>query len=341
MGIKKIDIIKLFSIVCFLLISHTIIQAEGSKKISDSSSPTSYPKPTINFSPLATVSGGEILFFEITDTKEGDLNNYQLLRDISFGQAPLAGNQKILNKNFITWTLKQNGITPQNDNIICPEKLVIKRNSTPLNWEALNKEIQKQIVSTSPHPPESLIIGDLSVSPNFFIPQGKTEFRINLRQTRNGLGNIPISADVIVDGRVVKKIPSVVKVDLKVLAPRVLRSILKGEQIMPGDFEFFESQYSLLPSGILTDQYQYQNLIAKKNLSPGEFLTINSVEHPYLIKQGQEVLMVIEKGAMKITAKGIANQRGRVGELIHIINPTSKKMVLGRVEEEGIVRVLF
>ena len=47
--------------------------------------------------------------------------------------------------------------------------------------------------------------------------------------------------------------------------------------------------------------------------------------------------MIIEKGMIKITAKGIARQRGGIGDVIKVMNVGSRKLVKAEIIDSSTV----
>ncbi len=72
----------------------------------------------------------------------------------------------------------------------------------------------------------------------------------------------------------------------------------------------------------------------------------NTIKMDYLdtkevIRRGDMVIIMAEKGGLKVTTKGIAKDNGSSGEMIRVENIRSGKVITGRVVEPGIVKVDF
>jgi flagella basal body P-ring formation protein FlgA len=84
---------------------------------------------------------------------------------------------------------------------------------------------------------------------------------------------------------------------------------------------------------------------ARHTLLPGHMVLLTDVEdqaappqHP-VVKPQDAVRLLVKVGGLKVTAAGQALQEGRVGQLIRVQNVDSKKVILGRVVEAGLVEV--
>jgi flagella basal body P-ring formation protein FlgA len=60
-----------------------------------------------------------------------------------------------------------------------------------------------------------------------------------------------------------------------------------------------------------------------------------------LVKRGQIVTLMLEGQGFRITTVGQAGDDARRGDAVRVVNLTSKREVLGRVEGPGLVRVPF
>jgi len=82
----------------------------------------------------------------------------------------------------------------------------------------------------------------------------------------------------------------------------------------------------------------------KRPLRPGQVIAAGDVEDPadggaVAVKPRQSVRMVVHLGPVNVVAEGEAQQEGRVGQTIRVVNRASKKVVIGRVSGPGVVEV--
>jgi flagella basal body P-ring formation protein FlgA len=70
-----------------------------------------------------------------------------------------------------------------------------------------------------------------------------------------------------------------------------------------------------------------------------EILTQNSIDKPVLMKRGSAITLVFETGSLRVETLGVAEEGGKIGEIIQVKNPTSGKMLRGVVLDGRNVRV--
>lgn len=76
--------------------------------------------------------------------------------------------------------------------------------------------------------------------------------------------------------------------------------------------------------------------IGKNNTIKMDYLDAREV-----VRRGDTVIIVAEKGGLKVTTKGVAKDNGSSGEMIRVENISSGKVITGRVVESGVVKVDF
>ncbi|WP_439530772.1 flagellar basal body P-ring formation chaperone FlgA [Pannonibacter sp.] len=113
----------------------------------------------------------------------------------------------------------------------------------------------------------------------------------------------------------------------------------KGQLIKPEDVTTLRLPRSRVPARSLTDVSDIAGLAARNNLRPGRPLSRTDFERPQLIARGDQVTLVYEIGAMRLTTKGQAMASGAAGDLIDIMNIQSRRTVTGTVLGRGQVRV--
>ena len=64
------------------------------------------------------------------------------------------------------------------------------------------------------------------------------------------------------------------------------------------------------------------------------------VQSPIVIESGVNVTIISSKNGIKISAAGIAMQRGRIGKIIRVRNAASKKVLRAKVIDARTVEIV-
>ncbi len=79
----------------------------------------------------------------------------------------------------------------------------------------------------------------------------------------------------------------------------------------------------------------------RRSVSMGRVLCKRDLERPVLVERRQMVTMVVQKGALRVQARGMATADGKKGDIVRVKNMRSQKTVHGKVVGDGLVEVGF
>jgi flagella basal body P-ring formation protein FlgA len=92
--------------------------------------------------------------------------------------------------------------------------------------------------------------------------------------------------------------------------------------------------------GALVDPSDALGLEAKVTLYPGRAIRASDVGPPAIVERNQIVTLVYSVGGLGITTDGRALARGGLGEIIRVMNNSSRTVIAGQVAEGGYVHVV-
>ena len=94
-----------------------------------------------------------------------------------------------------------------------------------------------------------------------------------------------------------------------------------------------------LPQGYFVNPDRLVGMKLKRNLSAGLPLTPTMVKAQMVIKRGQRVMLVSRSKGVSVRMQGQALANGAMGELVRVKNLSSKRIVEGRVTNDGEVLI--
>jgi flagella basal body P-ring formation protein FlgA len=134
-------------------------------------------------------------------------------------------------------------------------------------------------------------------------------------------------------------VPVTVEVEVAVLVLR--RPLARRARVGVTDVE---PQVRRLPgsaASFISDIASLQGHRLSRSLPIGTALTVDMLVPDVLVRRGQQVTLIAANGPIEIRAQGQALTDGAAAERVRVQNVTSRKVVEGVVESEGIVRVSF
>jgi len=119
------------------------------------------------------------------------------------------------------------------------------------------------------------------------------------------------------------------------------RPIGRGERVGARDVNLERRDLSELPTDVLADAGQAEGLFARGPIAAGTPIRRQDVAVPPVVHRGDVVLLVAERGAVRITTPGEVREDGALRESIRVVNRASRKEVTGRVVDASTVVVDF
>jgi flagella basal body P-ring formation protein FlgA len=116
--------------------------------------------------------------------------------------------------------------------------------------------------------------------------------------------------------------------------------------IYPGD----TIKESMLKDKAFPEHYRFRTAVvespralvgkaARRTLLPGEAIPLNAVDDPKIVMRGVPTSIVFEEAGLSIIGIGTPLQSGTLGETIQVKNVDSGRIITGRVQGDGKIRI--
>lgn len=173
----------------------------------------------------------------------------------------------------------------------------------------------------------------------FQVPAGKLSCEV-LPSDPRILGSRRFNLIFRIDGQVVKN--TTLRGELEAIAPVVIAAgeLRRGTILAERDLNVAELDLAGLRNPC-ADPKELLGKTLKRTVRLGEPIDRQAVEFPAVIKRGDLVTITARKGALMLTATGVAREDGNAGATITVRNSASQKDVQARVSSPGAVEVEF
>ncbi|QPJ64441.1 MAG: flagellar basal body P-ring formation protein FlgA [Candidatus Nitrohelix vancouverensis] len=173
------------------------------------------------------------------------------------------------------------------------------------------------------------------------IPSKQFHLEFEVAGRLKEMGRNQLTATVYVNNQRYRKFRVSTKTDAMLPVVHTSRSIQRGEIISHEDVEIERVRTQRPIRNVAISLEDVLGKEASRNLPAGRQIRMNSVKRPPLIEKGAHLLIVAQKGLMRITAPGTAREQGFKDSMIPVVNLQSKKIVYGRVLDANTVEVNF
>lgn len=296
---------------------------------------------TIRVAPEVVVQADQ-LFVSDLGPIEGDQALAARLRSVGLGPAPIPGSSYRLDPSSLPLRLRQHQIDPATVHVIAPERVTVVRAFQTLPGQALveaaTHQALERLEALDPNGgPYTLV--PISRPGEIRIPLGDVSLLARPEEAPAPFTVLRVAVMIRVDGRDYQTLPLAFRVARQqrvVVASRVLEP---KAALDAADFRLELRPSTEAPPGALTAVTDPEDLEVVRSIRPGEVLTERLLRRKVVVRRGETVTLLLEGRGFRVTARGEAREDARRGDVVRVVNPTSKREVMGRVEGPGVVRV--
>ena len=173
------------------------------------------------------------------------------------------------------------------------------------------------------------------------LPSGEKFLIYKGRGGTKNVGRIPITLEIKVDGIFQKRIGINSRVMVSQEVVKTTRQIKKGELFTTDNIhiETIKTERQLGNTiKKIKDALGYE---AVNYLPNGRPLLRRSMKKPALGSKGNKIMILAQRGGMKITTPGILKEDGYEDAMVQVLNIESKKIIYGRLVDSNTVKVNF
>ncbi|WP_409566729.1 flagellar basal body P-ring formation chaperone FlgA [Methylobacterium sp. E-005] len=116
------------------------------------------------------------------------------------------------------------------------------------------------------------------------------------------------------------------------------RNLDRGEALKEGDFALERRPRDSVPADAQASTSAVGE-VAQHVLAAGTVLRISDTAPPELVARGESVTIVYETPSISLAMRGLANQAGRLGAVVNVVNTASQKVLQATVIGPGRVSV--
>ncbi len=173
------------------------------------------------------------------------------------------------------------------------------------------------------------------------LPEGPITLNPQMPGRAGRAGRLPLVIEIVVGDNYRRRIRMSADVKIHQTVIKTTRKIKRGDILSAEDVEVEHITTNRPQAKALRDLVEVVGYRAVRNIPMGRAVTANFIVKPPLIQKGDRVIIFVQRGIMKITAHGIAMEKGFKDEFVKVKNVQSKKTVFARVVDSNTVEVRF
>jgi flagella basal body P-ring formation protein FlgA len=288
----------------------------------------------------ARIRGEEVYLKDIASIN-GTAYLQERLGAICLGHAPGPGKHKTLKGSWIESRIRSKRWLPADTVVIIPESVGISRTWQSVQDKAFSGLFNGYISRRLKTREADFRVSHFRVIGNGSLPEGKIGIELVGQPDAGLLGRVSLTAIVRVDGKIERRVVLSGWVDRFENVVCTSRSLRRSSVIAEDDVSTKRRNISKLPVNVLTNMQDVIGKRLRQALKADTVLLANMVEDPPLIKRGDRVTIVAESPTLQVTALGVAQTKGGLGDQIRVKNDMNRKEVIARIVNVSTVKVEF
>ena len=215
------------------------------------------------------------------------------------------------------------------------------REKQTITVEEIKKSATDFLLRTLPWEKEQLEIDIYYQGGKITIPSGEKLLVYKGRGGSKNVGRIPITLEIQVDGIFQKRIGINSRVMVSQKVVKTTRQIKRGEIFTTDNIHLETIKTERILGNTIKNIEDALGYEAVNYLPNGRTLLRRSMKKPALGSKGNKIIILAQRGGMKITTPGILKEDGYKDAMVQVLNIESKKIIYGRLIDSNTVRVNF
>jgi flagella basal body P-ring formation protein FlgA len=295
-----------------------------------------------------SVGAEQVCVHHVGSLSGGSMALREKIAALDLADQPRAGQSLPLPKALIEYRIQLAGIPRERIRFEGAGVVTITRAAGTLSEEDFVLAAKESLFERLPYRPEDVamtLMQGLRLPDVNLTAKDQVRFDADPRSPATVPGRVRVDVTLSVNGESFEPLPVVLDVKVYQSMAVVTRSVGAGTLLSEENVRF-ERRLLEAPAVLVTSKDLKAGRKTKWALTAGQVVTPPGIEavvadNPVVIKAREVVKAMAKVGNLKVSAMVEAQQEGRVGELIRIRNLDSKKELVGRVVERGVVEVEY
>lgn len=294
---------------------------------------------TVRVKSETVVKNDKLTLGNIAEIFSADSTTAERMSAISLGYAPNVGAVRELASERILMAISSAGFSSEDFTFESPAVVRIRRESQRIESNQIRVVVEDAVLNPLKTVGVNAQLIKLDIPASVYVPMGAVEVRAKSGMVKDLFSPFAVSIEVLVDGRVVKRISAMAQIEATMKVVVAARDIQPNERIKETDILIETRKLEKAVTNYFRDFSGLKGADTSKPIAKGEIVTNTSVVAGLVVKVGDKVRILYQSGKMQIAVAGEARASGRIGERIQIKNIQSGILLQAVIVDEGLVQV--
>lgn len=289
----------------------------------------------------AVVRGDTVRLGDIAGFDPVNDSRVSKLKGIEISASPAPGSDSTISKDLIIYRLNPYISADKEIFVRIPEALTVQRSTQLISEDRLEEIYMEYVRENSGWSEEQIRFEDVHTPGTIALPEGKLQWYVQDRKNRDFIGNVSLTIDFSVEGRLVRKVPVSGKISVRKETIKAAGRIERGRIISASDIVSVNENSVHYRKDSVVDKEDIIGKRAVRTIQADQTILAGMVENTPPVKKGDRVIINAENSELRVTASGEALQDGQTGDQVEVLNIQSGRKIFATVKGSGVVEVLF
>jgi flagella basal body P-ring formation protein FlgA len=296
--------------------------------------------PVVVVNDAAWVKGEKVYLKDVAEI-DGPSHLVEALGDIYLAYAPSPGREKKLHGEWIKSKIQSKPWVPAETLIQIAEFIQVGRRCRHVEDDTFLELYRGHVAKRLNDRKADFQVRRFKVIGNRPFPEGELEIKLANLGRGDYMGNVNLSAAVYIDGSLERRVSLSGWVDRFEEVVCCRQGLSRHSVVSEADVCLRRKNISKLSSHIIKVPERAVGKRVKHSVDAGSVLTGDSLEDVPVVERGDRVTIVVESDALRITAMGIAEDRGAVGDQIRVKNCMGEREIVAAIVDSSTVKIEF
>jgi flagella basal body P-ring formation protein FlgA len=285
---------------------------------------------TITISDVSTVTGGNV---ELA----------KKVSNIEIGRTPWPNNFRKISVDFLKMRLRNSNINLSDIIFNGARAVKVSVEATKITGTEIAQIAREYLLSVLPVMDRETTVELGRMPADQWVPRKRDEIvlDVSLVDSNKDRGNIELIVSARSNITPFFKVSVIFKVRVFENVVIAKRKIGRHQRLTREDIFLGKREITRIHDLSFSSVDDLTGKVAVRTIRPNAIITENIVETPQTIQKGSVVKLYIEANNFSIVTKGLAQEAGRIGEVIKIKNLDSKKVIYGKIMDPERVQIIF
>jgi flagella basal body P-ring formation protein FlgA len=268
----------------------------------------------------AAIRSNRVLLKDVANLQGPDSKQLEKLARIPLGPSPEFGSVKTLNRHQVIELIQAEAGPLSNVSLAGAAAVQIRLQGRQIDSGEISSLLKSCLLTTTPWKESEIDIGSIGNLNGVELPPGEVVLRLRPDSTIMGHNSLLAAIEIVQAGETLRCFWITADIDIRARVLAAAKRILPGKVVEPDAVVERLTKITDLRGAYARKPEDVLGKVSRRYFSPGDLLTREAFQNPFLVKNGETVRLRLERNGIVLTSLARAEQNGKLGQVIRVRN---------------------